>query len=541
MAGNFVTDKNGLVIGIVADDRTAKGIKSAQKNVNTLEKSVKNLGKTFAAVFISGRIASYAKNAAKALADDQKAAALLSNTVKNLGLSLSAVDLEKFVQKLQASSSVVDDELRPALQRLLTTTGSVVKSEQLLTQAIDISRGSGIDLATVVSDLSNAYVGSTKGLKKYALGLSQAELKAMAFTDIQKKLNQQFSGSSAAYLDTYAGKLASLNVAAANAKETIGAGLLDAFAALGGGKGTEDAIKNIDALAAGLASIVRLGGQVAGIFMGLYKAIDYVGTLGGLLGPSGSLVNGLKSKASTNRSSSPAGSWKKTQQQRAAEAAAAKRAKELAAAQTKQTKALKDQALLKKQSALFDMDQIQRIAALKGQLTDEERNRVLLQLALIQGNEEEAKRLSVEIANSIDSTGKLAKYLTTLPDANNPFKDWQSYLDGIEATIKRINALNPAPTTPTTPNTPIGPTTPQPAAPGTIDYGGHVIGEEIPNFTPYNYGTNYGLGGSRGDSATSIELKLYMDGKDITAASQLQSMNGNNTTVNRTSGSFNFL
>jgi hypothetical protein len=80
------------------------------------------------------------------------------------------------------------------MQTLLTTTGSLVNSQKMLAQAVEISRGSGVELSTVVQDLNNAFVGNTKGLKKYNLGLTQAELKVASFADIQKKLNDQFSG-----------------------------------------------------------------------------------------------------------------------------------------------------------------------------------------------------------------------------------------------------------------------------------------------------------------------------------------------------------
>ena len=523
---------SNVKIEIAAEYTGKPAFLQATKNVSALEKSVKSLGKSFAAIFVTGKIATFARDAAKAFAEDQKSAALLSNTVKNLGLSLSSLELEKFVQKLQSTSGVLDQELRPALQKLLTTTGSIVKSEELLAQAIDISRGSGQDLATVVADLSNAYVGNTRGLRKYALGLTQAELKAASFADIQAKLNKQFSGSSAAYLDTYAGKLDLLNTAADNAKETIGAGLFDAFAAIGGGKDVQDAIKNIDTIANGLANIVRLGGQVVGVFTSLYKAIDYIGTLGGLLGTNGTLFGG-KGKTSTNRSSSPAGSWAKTQQQKAAEAAATKRAQELAKATTKQTAELKKQALAKKQSALFDMEQIQLIAALKGKLSEEDRNRVLLQLALLQGNEEAAAKLSTQVANAIDKTGNLAKYLQTLPDANNPFKNWDAYLQGIIEKMKSISGgaggTGSGGNTQVSPTTPIDPINP----PDFSKYGWEGL---LPNIASGSFG---GMGGNISDaSGFAGVIKVVVDGKEIASTLQNQSLSGNNTTVDRLYGSF---
>ena len=78
--------------------------------------------------------------------------------------------------------------MRPAFQGLLTTTGSLTQSQKLLNDAITISRASGIDLATVASDLGKGYVGVTKGLLKYNTGLTKAELSTKSLsnnTDIQ--------------------------------------------------------------------------------------------------------------------------------------------------------------------------------------------------------------------------------------------------------------------------------------------------------------------------------------------------------------------
>jgi hypothetical protein len=91
----------------------------------------------------------------------------------------------------------------------------------------------------------------------------------------------------------------------------------------------------------------------------------------------------------------------------------------------------KKAAAAKKQSALFDLEQIGLVAALQGKISDEERLRLNLQLALLTGNDTLAAKLSQELANSIDKTGNLAKFLTTLPEANNPFKNFEAYLDAI--------------------------------------------------------------------------------------------------------------
>jgi len=223
-----------LRVDIASEFTGAKAFKQAGKSTSALEKGVKSLGKTMGIALSAQAVVAFGKASVKAFMDDQKSAVLLANAVKNLGIEMEAPAIEGFIQNLSKQAAIADDELRPAMQKLLTQTGSVTKSQELLANAIEISRGSGVALETVTSDLSAAYVGNTKGLRKYNLGLTQAELKTASFADIQEKLNNQFKGSNAAYLDTYAGKMEALTVASGEAQETIGKGLVDALVILVG-------------------------------------------------------------------------------------------------------------------------------------------------------------------------------------------------------------------------------------------------------------------------------------------------------------------
>jgi hypothetical protein len=211
-----------------------KALSKGSKQISAFEKSAKKAGGALAAAFSVQAIVKFGKEAAKAFIQDEKAASQLAQSVKNLGLAFETPKIERFISELSAASGVADDVLRPSMQKLLQTTGSVTKSQELLTQALDISRGSGVEYGTVVADLSAAYVGNTKGLKKYSLGLTNAELTSMSFSKVQEKLTSQFSGANAAYLATYAGQLELLNTAAGEAKESIGKGLVTALQLLAG-------------------------------------------------------------------------------------------------------------------------------------------------------------------------------------------------------------------------------------------------------------------------------------------------------------------
>jgi hypothetical protein len=109
---------------------------------------------------------------------------------------------------------------------LVRSTGDTEKAQQLLAQALDISAATGKPLETVAAALSKGFDGNTAALGKLGVGLSAAELKTMSFTQVQDKLTELFGGAAAKNADTYAGRIARMQVAFSEAKETIGFALL---------------------------------------------------------------------------------------------------------------------------------------------------------------------------------------------------------------------------------------------------------------------------------------------------------------------------
>ena len=302
----------------------------------------------------------------------------MSTAVSNLGYSFSQTRITDFISNLESTSGVLDDQLRPAFQALLTTTGSLTQSQKLLNDAIQISRGSGEDLATVSNDLALAYVGNTKGLKKYYTGLTQAELKTMSFSDVLGVLLKNSAGAAEAYLGTAAYKMNVLSVASENAKEKIGAGLVDAFAKIGGGTSAEDAAHTIDNIAKAILGIVDAIATVIGAFTKFYQKIDaFARNFDPIFGDSWN----SKNKPKTGRSKSAAGTWKRMQEQKKGELDALKRQREMAALAKKQADAAalalkkkQEQAALDKAALMlakgedvFNLDAIQIQAALTNQ------------------------------------------------------------------------------------------------------------------------------------------------------------------------------
>jgi hypothetical protein len=260
---------SNLLVNAVAT-WNGKALQKGQKQITGFDKSVKKLGKTFAGVFAAQKLLGYGKASVKAFAADDKAAKVLAKSLDNLGLSYANPQIKDFISTLEAQFGVLDDQLRPAFQKLVTTTGDWRQSQDLLATALDLSALSGGDVVSVAADLSKAYAGNTRGLLKYGLGLSKTQLAAMSFEDILKQVAKVSAGQATVAADSYAGKLDKLTVAAENAKETIGKGLLQAMTELGGANGFEGALKGIDAFAQGISdAIVKLTrlATIAGFFI----------------------------------------------------------------------------------------------------------------------------------------------------------------------------------------------------------------------------------------------------------------------------------
>jgi len=531
---------SNVAINIAAEYTGKPAFDKANKSVTTLERNVKKLASGLGLALGTTAMAAYGKAAVKAFAADEAAARRLATAVDNLGLSFSQDKVTTFIADLEKSASIADDILRPAFQALLTTTGSLTKSQELLNNAIQISRASGIDLATVSQDLASGYVGITRGLKKYNTGLTQAELKSKSFADILGIMLTKSAGAASAYLETTQYKLDALALASNNAKETIGKGLVDAFALMAGGTQTSDAVKAIDNIAKAINGIAVATGFAIGGLVRLYKGLDFLTSFGGLTGANGSLAGMLESKPSTNRSKSPAGTAARTAQQRAAEAAAAKRAKELAALTKKQvtaTKALTDeqkkQAALKKAQSVFDLEQIQIIAALKGNISAEDRTRLEAQAAILNGNSELATKLTKDILMAQDSTGKLYQYFLSIPDAKNPF----AYLDQWIADFqKKMNSL-----TMTSTYTPAG-LAPELAAMGVVagygDYAGSIANQASNVDFP-----SYGMQTGGGDTIINVQVAGNIIREQelidkVLAGAQLSSLSGSPSQIGRIAGMF---
>lgn len=508
----------------------AAGINKADKSISKLEKKAKGLGKSLGIALSVAAVTAYGKAAVKAFAEDEKAALSLARTIQNLGLGFEAQgdSVNKYISSLEQQTGVLDDELRPALDRLLRSTLDIKKAQDLLNLSLDIAAGTGKSVTQVSQSLQKAYLGQTQAIGRLGVGLSKAELTTASFEEIQKRLTYLFAGQAQDAAESYAGQIDKLTIASNNAKETIGKGLVDSLVILSGSGNIDGLVSKMEGFSQSIANAsVEMAKLIAGVKFifnpkNFFKSGDEFQRMLDLI-EMGKPVR--KFDIGNNAVTGYA-------KDKAAQALALK----TSAAQTKATKALtaeqKKQTALKKAGTIFDLEQIQIIAALKGKLSEEDRKRLELQFALLVGNEDEAKRLTYQLAIAQGLGVDIAKHLASLPQAANPFASWEAYLDMIAEKARKIASI--------TVNAPLGTATAAAAA-GTAVSTNVTTNVPVTGFTPPPSGT-YGTPTGAVQGPQVIELKITGDG-DLTntiAKNLMQQSlsSGNQTYVNRRTGGF---
>ena len=431
-----------LRIPIIGEFKGKKAFGDAEKATGKLDKGVKKLAGTLAAAFSVQKIVQFGKEAVKAFAENEKSAKRLETVVKNLGLAFELPGIEANLDKVSAKFGYEGEVLREAFQKLITTTGSAKKSQDLLNLSLDIAAGSGVDLLTVNQDLAAAYVGQTRGLRKYNLGLTQSELKTLDFDSAVSKLSANFKGAGGAELETFSGKMRVLQEAADNAQEIIGKSLVDSLSLLAGEGNTieplADSMQDFATYTSdavyGLATLINKLKGIPG-FDFLLKNQGKI--LQGLptVGPLYSLLNELSKAGAEARASAGMGGYPSSAlgpgyidpndaARKKAEADAAKRAKELAALQKKTLNTQKQQIALTKAGKTLDIERIGITAALRNQVSETDRLSLNLQLALLDKNEAAASKLSGQLDAAVKRQNDLAALLLATPEAANPYRNW---------------------------------------------------------------------------------------------------------------------
>jgi hypothetical protein len=231
----MASDNRTLKLSILADvDDLKKKLGDADKSVEINANKMSEFGKKAAAAFAIAAAAAVAYagklaiDGVKSALEDEQAQLRLANALRT---ATGATDgqiqaTEDYISKTALAVGIADDDLRPAFQRLAVSTKSTTEAQRLLTLAIDVSKGSGKDLETVVNALGKAQDGNTTSLGRLGVGLSKTELSTLSFTQIQEKLSDLYGGAASRNAETFQGRIDRLKVGFDEAKEAVGVALL---------------------------------------------------------------------------------------------------------------------------------------------------------------------------------------------------------------------------------------------------------------------------------------------------------------------------
>jgi hypothetical protein len=467
VAINFLTkfDKKGL-------ERATKELKGFDKVVATGSFRLRAFAKAGGVAAAAG-LAIFTKRSISAALAQERLDKSLQLTLSSIGQGALASEITSFIQSLQTTTNVTEDQLVPAFQQLVAQTGDVQSSQELLKLALDASAGTGKDLSTVLDAITKAAIGNYKSIGTLGIGITATEAKTMGFAKTIQLL-QKYEGAAEQSTLTLDGQMKAFRISAGEATETLGTGFLNAFAIISGGQplikdlGTdlEVAARQFSNIFVGIAATTKEKGL--GVYLELAKV-----AVEGLVGETSTLQKlentGIKALSTEKQTANAREDrFKATKKILTFDQIIANIQKNILATEKLNTKEkLAQQQLEKKKSelsAMFDIDRINLQVALTRKLSGEDELRVKILQKLQDGTKaavDEAQRYAdvlkviedgVISTEEIDmlakkwgvSTTEVLLYLQTLFAANEELRKMLALLQQI-ASIPLGGASGTAP------------------------------------------------------------------------------------------------
>lgn len=398
VAINFLTkfDKKGL-------ERATKELKGFDKTIAAGTFRLKAFAKAGGIAAAAG-LAIFTKRSISAALAQEQLDKSLQLTLASIGKAGLTKEVSKFIEGLQSATNVSEDQLVPAFQQLIAQTGDVASSQALLKLALDASAGTGKDLGSVLDAITKAAVGNYKSIGTLGIGINAAEAKALGFAKTMQIL-QKYTGAAEQSTLTFDGQIKAFRISAGEATETLGTGLLNAYAIIAGGQplikslGTdlEDTAKGFSNILVGIAAVTKEKGL--GVYGDLAKVFvqGFVGETGALQKLESAGIKALSNeKLTSNQREDRLKTTKKILTFDQIIADIQKKILETEKLTTKQK--AEQQALDKKKNellAMFDIDKINLQVALSRKLSAEDELRVKILQKLQDGTKaavDEAQR-----------------------------------------------------------------------------------------------------------------------------------------------------
>jgi hypothetical protein len=264
-----------LTLSLAADiDNLKKGLNDAEKVVNKSADQIADFGKKAALAFaaVGAAAGAFAISAAKAAAQDEKARKSLEQTIRSntqaTEQQIAAIDT--YITKQSIATATTDDELRPALARLVRSTNDVSKAQELLTLSQEIAVATGKPLEAVANALGKSFDGQNAALGKLGLGIDAATLKNKSHDEIMQILRGTYKGFIENEATNAEFKMRQLEIAFSETKEQIGNALLPIMKQFADYM-LATVVPNVQALAAGLTGTDSVSAGITEATQGAYE------------------------------------------------------------------------------------------------------------------------------------------------------------------------------------------------------------------------------------------------------------------------------
>ena len=170
----------------------------------------------------------------KAAMEDELAQAKLAQTLENtVGATEAQVKAtEDMISAMSRATGTADDELRPAFAALVLGSHDVSKATDALAIAQDVATSTGKSLAEVSDAMSKGFGGNYKALAALSPELKVMIKEGATLDTVMSILADNFGGATAKAAGTAAGQFKIMKNSISETKESIGAALLPAVAAV---------------------------------------------------------------------------------------------------------------------------------------------------------------------------------------------------------------------------------------------------------------------------------------------------------------------
>jgi hypothetical protein len=384
-----------------------KGFKDLEKASKKQSSVLAGLSKQLAAVFSVAAVVKFGKESVRAFQDAQKEANQLRTQLKSLNLGFAQLQISDFIRDLALATGVTGGALTDAFITLSQATNDVTKAQKLLKLSLDISASTGKDLRTVTVALQRAQAGQLSALTRLQIGFTSTTLEGKDLDEVLADLEKKFSGSALVAADTFEGKINRLKEAVEEAKEAFGESLVEGIEA--SNVSVETLQKNIIDLGATLGTITgKLIAFNQSVIQDVTKEFEE---------DQGYFASFVKSLVKTNKELAAIdggrlrAATRAQAQIRKVEAENAKNVKKTINIQKKadadKKRAAELERLRNRISYKFDIDAINLNAALRRDLSIEDKSRVL-ELAALKKSEYQTEEEAIKtLTAAIEATSKI--------------------------------------------------------------------------------------------------------------------------------------